>query len=113
MKTVEIQVKGLCCADCAGNVEKALRTAVGVKDLKMLTAAEKVVVTFDEARTSADGLKRSIETLGYEIQGPTRRKRDIANTFRFTFITAIGVISLGEIGLEYLGLLEKGIAGSA
>lgn len=36
-------------------------------------------------------------------------KANLADTLRFVFITAIGIVALGEIGFEYLGLLEKGL----
>lgn len=109
MKTVEIQVEGLCCTDCAGKVEKVLSTAAGVKGLKILTAAEKAVITYDETVASPDEFKRSIEALGYKVGRLTRNRRDLADTLRFAFIAAIGIIALGEIGLEYFGLLQKGL----
>ncbi|MBI3814931.1 MAG: heavy-metal-associated domain-containing protein [Nitrospinae bacterium] len=49
MKTIELKVDGLCCSDCAVKVEKVLKDTRGIKDIKTLTAAEKAVVTYDEA----------------------------------------------------------------
>lgn len=109
MKTITLQIKGISCADCAGKVEKVLKAAIGVKDLKILSVAEKAVVTYDEALTTPDELRRSVESIGYKVEGVVRQKKYLADTLRFAFIAAIGIIALGEIGLEYFGLLEKGI----
>ncbi len=116
MKTIELKVEGLCCADCASKVEKALKAVRGVRDLRILMAAEKAIITFDENEINTADLIRHIEKIGHkaEIQAgkpaeEPSKKRDIAGTLRLAFIAAVGVIALGEIGLEYLGLLEKGL----
>lgn len=116
MKNIELKVKGLCCADCALKVEKALRHTTGVKDLKILMASEKAVIIYDESEINPDDLIKKIENLGYkgsvykiDITEKTEKKRDLANILRLVFITAVSIIVLVEIALEYLGLLEKGI----
>lgn len=116
MNTVELRVEGLCCADCAAKVEKVLKAARGVRDFKILMAAERAVITYDENEINPADLIRRIERVGHkaEIQTGTPieekpRKKDIEGTLRLAFIVAVGVVALGEIGLEYLGLLEKGI----
>ncbi|MBI3814937.1 MAG: cation-translocating P-type ATPase [Nitrospinae bacterium] len=125
MKTVELKVDGLCCADCAIKVEKVLKAAKGVKDIKTLLSAEKAVVTYDEAEVKPEEIIKRIEGIGYKVrsqesvvaclcygrQGSQElsKKRDLADTLRFAFITAIGIIALAEIGLEYFGFLEKGL----
>jgi Cd2+/Zn2+-exporting ATPase/Cu+-exporting ATPase len=117
MKTVELKVEGLCCMDCAVKVEKVLKTTKGVKDIKTLITAEKAVVTYDEADVNTDVIIKKIEGIGHKVSSQwsvvsgqeTQKKIDLYDTLRFVFIIAIGVVALGEIGLEYLGLLEKGI----
>ncbi len=118
MKTIELKVDGLCCADCAVKVEKVLKAAKGVKDIKTLLTAEKAVVSYDEAEVKPEEIVKRIEGIGHkaEISSEVRvrslevkTKRELADTLRFAFITSIGIIALGEIGLEYFGFLEKGL----
>lgn len=117
MKTIELKVDGLCCSDCALKVEKVLKPARGIKDLKILMAAEKAVITYNEEEVTLEDIIKRIEGIGHKavlftIPSPLREgkgQRDLADTLRFLFITAIGVIALGEIGFEYFGVLEKGI----
>ncbi|MDA8423155.1 MAG: hypothetical protein M0Z89_07450 [Nitrospiraceae bacterium] len=41
MKTIGLKVEGLCCcADCAANVEKALKNTIGVEDYLMPPVAQ-------------------------------------------------------------------------
>ncbi|MEW6003171.1 MAG: cation-translocating P-type ATPase [Nitrospirota bacterium] len=116
MKTIELKVKGLCCTDCAAKIEKLLRNTMGVMDLKILMAAEKAVITYNESRIAPDDLIKKIESLGYkthvskiEITEKPEKKRDLANILRLTFITIISIVALGEILLGYLGILKMGI----
>ncbi len=118
MKTIELKVDGLCCADCAIKVENVLKTTRGVTDIKTLITAEKAVITYDEADVNTDEIIKKIEGIGHKAEISSEFgvqsleleiKRDLADTLRFVFIIAIGIVALGEIGFEYLGLLEKGI----
>lgn len=85
MKTIELKIDGLCCTDCAAKVEKVLKAAKGVRDLKILMVAERAIVTYDETEINPAELIRHIEGVGHkaEIQAgkPVEelpKKRDIA-----------------------------------
>ncbi len=117
MKTIELKVDGLCCSDCAIKVENVLKTTRGVTDIKTLITTEKAIVTYDEAEVEPGEIVKKIEGIGHKVrsQKPEARsqntliRRDLADTLRFVFISAVGIIALGEIGLEYFGLLKRGI----
>lgn len=116
LKTISLTVKGLDCATCAGKVEKVLKSTRGVRDLKILMAAEKAIVTYDENEVNPADLIRRIEGIGHKVEiqadktaEEPSKKRDIGATLRLLFLVAVGIIALGEIGLEYLGLLKKGV----
>src|SRR3990170_2002 len=118
MKTIELKVDGLCCTDCAVKVENVLKATRGVTDIKTLITSEKAVITYDEADVNTDEIIKKIEGIGHKAEISSEFgvrsleleiKRNLADTLRFVFIIAIGIIALGEIGLEYFGLLEKGL----
>ncbi|MBI5748642.1 MAG: cation-translocating P-type ATPase, partial [Nitrospinae bacterium] len=118
MKTVELKVDGLCCSDCAVKVENVLNTTRGVADIKTLITAEKAIITYDEADVNTEELIKKIEGIGHKAEISSefgvrslevKTKRELADTLRFTFIIVVGIVALGGIGLEYFGLLEKGI----
>ena len=116
MKTIELEVKGLCCADCAANVEKTLKNTIGVENLKILMASEKAIINYDELKTAPDKLIEKIEGLGYKVSIPTiviterpAKKKNLARILRLTFITIISIVALSEILLGYLGIIRKGI----
>ncbi len=118
MKTVELKVDGLCCTDCAIKVENVLKTTRGVTDIKTLITAEKAVITYDEADVNTDEIIKKIEGIGHKAEISSEFgvqsleleiKRDLTDTLRFVFIITIGIIALSEIGLEYFGLLKRGM----
>jgi len=112
--TVELRVDGLCCAECAVAVEKALAHRAGVQRLRILSAAEKVRVDFDPRRVSAEEVARSISALGYRVHplgGPAAPSPEPAyrlkpDTVRFAFVALVALIALLEIGGETLGWFE-------
>jgi Cu+-exporting ATPase len=100
MKTIELEVKGLCCADCAANVKKTLKNIICVENLKVLMAAEKAVITYDELKTAPDKLIEKIEGLGYKVSIPTmmvtekpEKKKKLARILRLTFISIITLLT--------------------
>ncbi len=59
-RTVELVVPGICCTECMQSVDIALRRAPGVQTLRILGAAEKVQVTYDDAMTTPEDVVRVI-----------------------------------------------------
>ncbi len=115
-KTLELEVEGLCCTECAVAVEKTLSHRAGVDQVKILSAAEKVRLNYDESKTSKEELADSIAALGYKVRykgedvaatakaGGSRVSREVV---RFGFVALVALIALLEIGGEYLGWFEK------
>ena len=112
--TVDLRVDGLCCTECAVAVEKALAHRPGIRQYRILTAAEKVQVDFDPYRVSAEEVARSIAALGYKVHPvgvPVARTLSSprvfsADTVRFAFVAVVALIALLEIGGEFLGWFE-------
>lgn len=91
-----------------------MRNTPGVKEVKILATSEKAIVLFDEVETDSDKLISRVKALGYAVTEKTllieKRRKDLFESIRFAFITVVGIIGLSIIGLQYLGILEKGIS---
>lgn len=66
MITATVIVNGMTCDGCVKSVTKALKSVHGVREAKVDLAGAKATVTFDEATTSENALKKAIEEAGYE-----------------------------------------------
>src|SRR5690625_1780206 len=66
LKTLQLGVQGMTCANCSGRVERALNEAEGVSEASVNLATERATVSFDPAGTSADELLETVRRAGYE-----------------------------------------------
>lgn len=63
-------IKGMHCASCAGNIEKALKKSKGVDAAEVNYGTEGAKITFDPSKTSPIILSEKIEKLGYSMIVP-------------------------------------------
>lgn len=64
-KTVTLSVPGMTCAACPITVKKALTKVDGVQKAEVSYEKREAVVTFDDAKTSAEALTKATENAGY------------------------------------------------
>ncbi len=64
-QTVTLSVPGMTCAACPITVKKALTTVDGVTKTEVSFEKREAVVTFDDARVSAQELTKATEDAGY------------------------------------------------
>ncbi|MDI6740784.1 MAG: heavy metal translocating P-type ATPase, partial [Candidatus Edwardsbacteria bacterium] len=67
MKKIEIQINGMHCASCVGNVERALTAAPGIASVSVNLATEKAAIGYDQSLISVDRIIGIIKKTGYEI----------------------------------------------
>lgn len=67
MEKTTIAVKGMHCASCAGNIERALGKVDGVQKATVNFANEKAFVEFDSKKTNNDEFKKAIIKAGYGV----------------------------------------------
>jgi Cu+-exporting ATPase len=65
--SVDIPIRGMHCASCAGQIEKGLQAVPGVEHASVNFGAERAAVRFDPSRASIDALRRAVQDLGYEV----------------------------------------------
>lgn len=71
--TIEVPVTGMDCAECARHVTAAIAGVSGVREVTVLLAAEKAVITLDAQRTDTvdlTGIRAAVERAGYRVPEP-------------------------------------------
>lgn len=64
-KTVTLSVPGMYCEVCPATVSKALKKVNGVEKVAASFETKEAVVTFDDAKTSVDALRKATANAGY------------------------------------------------
>lgn len=76
----QLQLSGMHCAACAGIIERALLAEAGVVEARVNSAAERLQVQWDPARTRVSRLIAAIERAGYgavpDLAAPARQLRE-------------------------------------
>jgi Cu+-exporting ATPase len=74
--TISLDITGMHCASCVGNVEEALLKVPGVLAARVNLASEKASVDIDPARASIPEMLKSVEEAGYgaSLSAPRRSR---------------------------------------
>lgn len=67
MATAKIKVQGMTCNHCVMRVAKALKAVPGVQDAKVDLQKAEAVVSYDDAKVSADKLSVAVVEAGYKV----------------------------------------------
>lgn len=65
-KKIKINIDGMHCASCAGNIERSLKKVPGVKEVSVSVIGKKAFVQIDE-RTNQEDLKKAVARAGYSV----------------------------------------------
>ncbi|MDZ8078020.1 MAG: heavy metal translocating P-type ATPase [Nostoc sp. DcaGUA01] len=65
MDTLTVKLRGMSCAACANNVEKAIRSVRGVIDCNVNFGAEQAAINYDRSLTNLEKIQAAIEAAGY------------------------------------------------
>ena len=67
MKTVELKIEGMFCANCENAIEKNLNKLDGVISTKASYSNEKAIIQFDENKVTQKDIEKTILNLGYKV----------------------------------------------
>jgi P-type Cu+ transporter len=84
MSRVTLNLKGMHCASCVSNIETTTRSISGVGSSNVNFATEQVIVEFDDKKTSAPAIQKSIKDIGYEANLPDQVNEDADKKARLT-----------------------------
>ncbi|MFN6562874.1 MAG: heavy metal translocating P-type ATPase [Nostoc sp. ChiSLP01] len=65
MDTLTLKLRGMSCAACANNVEKAIRSVRGVIDCNVNFGAEQATINYDRSLTNLEKIQSAIAAAGY------------------------------------------------
>lgn len=67
MQNQTLNVSGMTCEGCTGNVAKALKAIPGVHDVVVSLSTGEAAVRYDEQRTSPDQLELAVKGAGFGV----------------------------------------------
>jgi P-type Cu+ transporter len=114
IKTMEIPVKGMDCAECTLHVQHAIQELPGVNSVRVLLAAEKAAVQFDPTLVDLAMIRTAVAEAGYQVPksvpdqaSSTRSLMDFTRPVLTVFGIVFGVVLFVVVFGEWLGWFEK------
>ena len=71
LRTLDLPVKGMDCAECTRHVEQALTKLPGVSSAQAYLSSEKAVVRYDPTQTDLKTFRKAVEEAGYTLAHKT------------------------------------------
>ncbi|MCL6749507.1 heavy metal translocating P-type ATPase [Nostoc sp. CCCryo 231-06] len=65
MDTLTLKLRGMSCAACANNIEKAIRSVPGVRDCNVNFGAEQAAIKYDRSLANLEKIQAAIASAGY------------------------------------------------
>ena len=79
IKTLEVPVRGMDCAECTMHVQKAISALAGVEAVEVYLSSEKAVVQLDPAKVDLAGIRQAVQQPVIlclsRLPGPKARQR--------------------------------------
>jgi Cu+-exporting ATPase len=116
LKTMELRVAGMDCAECTEHVQQALAALPGVQDVRVLLSSEKAILHVDPSQVDLPQLRKAVEGAGYTVPEAISLDREhtasrTLSSFTRPILTlfglVFGVVLLVAIFGEWLGLFER------
>ena len=108
IKTEIFGIEGLRCAGCAANAERTLKKIIGVVEVNVNFAAEKVTIKWEPDKLKLSDIKKTITEMGFTPVEPEERvrsekekkeKKELASMLRDFILAAATVIPLFYIAM--------------
>lgn len=111
VRTIEVPIRGMDCADCSLHVQRAIAAVPGVESVAVSLATEKAVVRLDPGEVGMDAIRTAVQRVGYEValsetSRPDGRPRTSPQVLTLLGIVAAAVL-LAAAAAEWLGLVDE------
>ncbi|MBM3138442.1 MAG: cation-translocating P-type ATPase, partial [Chloroflexi bacterium] len=115
MKTLDVRIKGMDCADCTAHVKKAIQSVPDVEYVDVFLGAEKARITYTWTPPDLSLVESAVKSAGYEAiidgkevtQDAQPQRQISANKFLITFGLIIGLVLFVTVTGEWLGLFDQ------
>jgi Cd2+/Zn2+-exporting ATPase/Cu+-exporting ATPase len=112
MRTIEIPIAGMDCAECTQHVQHAIEKLPGVQKVNVFLGSEKAMIEMDAAQVDLTAIRLAVAEAGYSVPESDSSPAPIVSTVdfnrRLTILLAglfAGVISIVVVG-EGMGLFK-------
>ncbi|MBI2972447.1 MAG: cadmium-translocating P-type ATPase [Armatimonadetes bacterium] len=110
VRTIELPIRGMDCADCSIHVQRAIAAVPGVESAVVSLASEKAVVRLDPKEVAMDAIRTAVQRAGYEVASPDAPKPASASQTSAQDLILLGVVAavvlLAVAAGEWLGIIE-------
>src|SRR3990172_7408951 len=72
VKTLEVPVKAMDCAECTQHVQHAIAALPGVESVNVFLASEKAIVRLDPGLVEMPAIRQAVESAGYTVKDEGR-----------------------------------------
>jgi len=112
IKTLEVPIKGMDCADCTHHVQQALSKLDGVNSVEVFLASEKAIIDIDPAKLEMPAIRQAVASAGdYSVPdtaqtSPVPSMADFNRRFGLLLASVFGGVLFIVIAGEWLGLFD-------
>jgi Cd2+/Zn2+-exporting ATPase/Cu+-exporting ATPase len=112
LKTIDVPVRGICCAEEAHEIQRAITRLRGVDSVDVLLTAERATVRYDPAQVDPDTIRKAVAEAACPVPGsatelpPTSPFGGFGRVALALFGVVLGVVVLVVVLGEWLGLLD-------
>ena len=114
LRTIDIPVGGMDCAECTQHVRHAIAGLPGVQTVEVYLASERATVQLDPSRVTLDAIRQAVAGAGYTVPENSTAATAAPEAAERGFVRRIGVLLAGVVGFvlfvivagEWLGLFE-------
>lgn len=108
--SIQYDIIGMDCADCAGEIERAVAAVQGVAAVRVSIASQLMNVAVENPATALPVVELAVESLGYKLTrskqgaagGPLREPVHLSTSYRRALVLVI-VLNLGYGVIEMVG----------
>lgn len=94
LRTVEVPIGGMDCAECTLHVKQAIAALPGVASVDVLLSSEKAVVRLDPTQVNLSAVRTAVEGAGYSVatSAAERARQSSLADFNRRVLTLLGVV---------------------
>ncbi|MDW8351673.1 MAG: cation-translocating P-type ATPase [Anaerolineae bacterium] len=111
LKTLEVPVQGMDCAECALHVRQAIAALPGVESVDVLLATEKAIVRLDPSRVDLPAIREAVARAGYSVPESAVLRSAMMDRFNrrmsILLVVVFGLVLGIVVAGEWLGLFDE------